>query len=71
MLTRVLQELDQELQMRHGTVMLLSPDGNELIVEAARSNAKVWAYVKPPWETAEELATAPAADPSCEGVERE
>ena len=37
MLSRVLQELEQQLGMRNSTVMLLSPDGNELIVEAARS----------------------------------
>jgi Nif-specific regulatory protein len=37
MLTRVLHELETKLAMRHGTVMLLSPDGSELVVEATRS----------------------------------
>ena len=37
MLTQVLHELEHELEMRHTTVMLLSADGTELVVEAARS----------------------------------
>jgi Nif-specific regulatory protein len=36
MLTQVLHELEQQLGMRHSTVMLLSADGSELIVEATR-----------------------------------
>ncbi len=38
MLTQVLQALEQKLRMRHTTVMLLSADGSELLVEAARSD---------------------------------
>ena len=37
MLTEVLHQLEHKLGMRHSTVMLLSADGSELIVEAARS----------------------------------
>ncbi len=37
MLSRVLGELEQKLGMRQTTVMLLSPDGSELLVEATRS----------------------------------
>ena len=39
MLSEVLEQLECRLGMLNSTVMLLSPDGNELIVEAARSIA--------------------------------
>jgi Nif-specific regulatory protein len=37
MLSEVLKELESRLQMCRGTVMLLLPDGNELVVEAAQN----------------------------------
>ena len=37
MLLEILDVLDHELAMSHGTVMLLSYDGTELVVEAARN----------------------------------
>ncbi len=37
MLLEILDVLDHELAMSHGTVMLLSSDGTELVVEAARN----------------------------------
>ena len=39
LLSAVLEELERSLGMVRGTVMLLSPDGNELIVEVARNPA--------------------------------
>jgi Nif-specific regulatory protein len=38
MLLEILDELERELGMVRGTIMLLSPDGTELVVEAARSH---------------------------------
>ncbi|MFP4356274.1 MAG: nif-specific transcriptional activator NifA [Phycisphaerae bacterium] len=35
-LAEVLDVLDQELQMHRGTIMLLSPDGDELLIEVAQ-----------------------------------
>ncbi|MFP4141300.1 MAG: sigma 54-interacting transcriptional regulator [Phycisphaerae bacterium] len=39
MLLEILDVLDQELGMVRGTIMLLSPDGSELTIEATRSHA--------------------------------
>ena len=37
-LTEVLDTLERDLEFRRCTIMLLSPDGNELVFEAASNN---------------------------------
>ncbi len=47
MLTKVLHELERKLRMRHSTVMLLSGDGSELVVEATRQRqSQDWSAVR-------------------------